>query len=216
MKRQPKLEIISINNDSMTFMLTKTDTSVANALRRVMIAEVPTMAIDLVEVENNTSVLHDEFIAHRLGLIPLRSSKVDRFNYTRVRAPHLLPLPVGASARPHDWGDVIIHLFIPFFPLCCGSRTATARTVARSARWSSHSTSPAETRTSLTSQVTTSEGTAAPHRSVLRHSLRRRVQRLTVHSFGSCRGAATTPTWCRWIPARIWTTWSCSKRRAVS
>jgi len=83
MKRQPKLEIISITNDSMTFMLTKTDTSVANALRRVMIAEVPTMAIDLVEVENNTSVLHDEFIAHRLGLIPLRSSKVDRFNYTR-------------------------------------------------------------------------------------------------------------------------------------
>jgi DNA-directed RNA polymerase II subunit RPB3 len=93
MKRQPKLEIISINNDSMTFMLTKTDTSVANALRRVMIAEVPTMAIDLVEVENNTSVLHDEFIAHRLGLIPLRSSKVDRFNYTRVRVPHLLPFP---------------------------------------------------------------------------------------------------------------------------
>jgi DNA-directed RNA polymerase II subunit RPB3 len=92
MKRQPKLEIISINNDSMTFMLTKTDTSVANALRRVMIAEVPTMAIDLVEVENNTSVLHDEFIAHRLGLIPLRSSKVDRFNYTRVR-PSSFRLP---------------------------------------------------------------------------------------------------------------------------
>jgi DNA-directed RNA polymerase II subunit RPB3 len=82
-KRQPKIKIVSITNDSMTFTLTKTDTSVANALRRVMIAEVPTMAIDLVEVENNTSVLHDEFIAHRLGLIPLRSAKVDRFNYTR-------------------------------------------------------------------------------------------------------------------------------------
>lgn len=83
--RQPQIEILELKEDSMTFVLSKTDISVANALRRVMISEIPTMAIDLVEIENNTSVLHDEFIAHRLGLIPLRSSKIDRFNYTRVK-----------------------------------------------------------------------------------------------------------------------------------
>lgn len=47
------------------------DASVANALRRIMISEVPTMAIENVYIYNNTSVMHDEILAHRLGLIPI-------------------------------------------------------------------------------------------------------------------------------------------------
>ena len=54
------------------FVLSETDTSVANTLRRIMIAEVPTLAIDLVEFHDNSTVLNDEYIAHRLGLMPIR------------------------------------------------------------------------------------------------------------------------------------------------
>jgi len=83
LSRTPQIEILELKEDAISFILSKTDPSIANALRRIMTAEVPTMAVDLVEFENNTSVLHDEFIAHRLGLIPLTSSRLDKFNYTR-------------------------------------------------------------------------------------------------------------------------------------
>jgi len=81
--RTPQLEILELKDESIVFVLSKTDLSIANALRRIMISEVPTMAIDLVELEANSSVLIDEFISHRLGLIPLTSHKMEKFNYTR-------------------------------------------------------------------------------------------------------------------------------------
>jgi len=82
-KREPKLEIIDLREDEIKFILSDTDVSVANAFRRVMVAEVPTMAIETVEIIENTSVLTDEFLAHRLGLIPLASSSVHEYVYSR-------------------------------------------------------------------------------------------------------------------------------------
>lgn len=54
-----------------TFELSGTAPSFANALRRAIAEDVPTMAIEDIEMLKNNSVLYDEIIGHRLGLIPL-------------------------------------------------------------------------------------------------------------------------------------------------
>lgn len=49
-----------------------------------MMADIPTVAIDLVEFEANTTVLPDEFIAHRLGMVPLISDNCEEsIRYSR-------------------------------------------------------------------------------------------------------------------------------------
>lgn len=85
MNRNPKIRITELHEDNACFELTNTDISMANSLRRIMIAEVPTLAIELVEFEINTSPLQDEYIAHRLGLIPLRSTvPMNEWNYAHA------------------------------------------------------------------------------------------------------------------------------------
>lgn len=80
--RTPNLILNELRRDYASFELTDTDISMANAFRRIMMAEVPTLCIEFVEIEENTTPLQDEFIAHRLGMIPLRSSRpMSDWNY---------------------------------------------------------------------------------------------------------------------------------------
>jgi hypothetical protein len=61
--------------------------SLANSIRRSMISRIDTLAIDVVQITENTSVLPDEMLAHRLGLVPLNSEGMEKqiVNYNRVR-----------------------------------------------------------------------------------------------------------------------------------
>lgn len=58
----------------MEFDMIGVDASIANSFRRILLSEVPTMAIDRVMIYNNTSVIQDEVLAHRIGLIPLKAN----------------------------------------------------------------------------------------------------------------------------------------------
>lgn len=73
------LKVIEKQDDKITIKFNNVPRQYVNAIRRLSISEVPTFAIDDVVILENSSVMHDEAVAHRLGLIPLRTD-LKKFN----------------------------------------------------------------------------------------------------------------------------------------
>lgn len=67
------IEVLENVNDKVVIRFVNAPRQYVNAIRRLSINEVPTLAIDDVVILENSSVMHDEAVAHRLGLIPLRT-----------------------------------------------------------------------------------------------------------------------------------------------
>mmetsp|Transcript_7993 Transcript_7993/g.26632 ORF Transcript_7993/g.26632 Transcript_7993/m.26632 type:complete len:378 (+) Transcript_7993:132-1265(+) len=72
-----RIEVKALDEESIVFDMVGIDAAIANAFRRILIAEVPTMAIEKVFIANNTSIIQDEVLAHRLGMIPIRADPRD-------------------------------------------------------------------------------------------------------------------------------------------
>lgn len=66
-----KIHILEKNDNEIRFSLEDSNPQFANALRRVSIGEIPVLSIGTVDFLINDSVLYNEIISHRLGLIPL-------------------------------------------------------------------------------------------------------------------------------------------------
>ncbi|KAI8911854.1 DNA-directed RNA polymerase [Gorgonomyces haynaldii] len=90
--------VITFEQDNrMEFDLIGVDVSIANAIRRVLIAEVPTMAIEHVFVLESQMVMSEQVFASRLGLVPL---KVDprQFEY------------LGEGETPTDLNTIVFKM----------------------------------------------------------------------------------------------------------
>jgi DNA-directed RNA polymerase subunit D len=76
---QVKIEVLEKDETNLRLAIKGADVPLMNALRRIALAEVPSMAIDEVVMIENSSILQDEIIAHRLGLTPLKTD-LDSYN----------------------------------------------------------------------------------------------------------------------------------------
>lgn len=70
---------IKHNKLELSFIVSNIETCLLNAIRRTLLSNVETNAFNDIKIYKNTSVLHDEFISHRIGLIPLPST-IEKIN----------------------------------------------------------------------------------------------------------------------------------------
>ena len=74
-----KIEVLEKDDTNFRIIIRDADVTLMNALRRIALAEVPSMAIEEVVMIENSAILQDEIISHRLGLTPLKTD-LDTYN----------------------------------------------------------------------------------------------------------------------------------------
>ncbi|VDN53452.1 unnamed protein product, partial [Dracunculus medinensis] len=91
-----RINVVVVNESedrlALEFDLIHIEAPVANALRRILIAEVPSMAIEKVYLYQNTSIIQDEVLCHRLGLLPVNAD------------PRMFDFPSEKSASTNELG----------------------------------------------------------------------------------------------------------------
>jgi len=68
-----EIKVLEKDDDNLRLLIRGVDVPYMNTLRRIVTSEVPCMAIDEIVMLENSSILQDEIIAHRLGLVPLKT-----------------------------------------------------------------------------------------------------------------------------------------------
>ncbi|KAH8814990.1 RNA polymerase Rpb3/RpoA insert domain-containing protein [Xylogone sp. PMI_703] len=96
-----------------SFSLIGIDAAVANAFRRILISEIPTLAIEYVFVHNNTSIIQDEVLAQRLGLVPLKGGRNGLMNFLKWWKKEGDDVPESEQfAKAYDYNTIRLSLRI--------------------------------------------------------------------------------------------------------
>jgi len=126
-----KFKVLERKQDSIKFIIEKVDVPFANALRRTILADVPTFAVDEVEFFENDSALFDEIIAHRLAMLPLTtpyerfsldSLELDDYTVTLSLEAEGPGMVYSGDLKSSDEGVVPANPNIPIVKLAEGQR----------------------------------------------------------------------------------------------
>ncbi|RVW50296.1 DNA-directed RNA polymerases I and III subunit RPAC1 [Vitis vinifera] len=134
-----RVEVIRLSEDDMEFDMIGIDPSIANAFRRILIAELPTMAIEKVLIANNTSIVQDEVLAHRLGLIPIDAD------------PRLFDY-LSENDTPNEKNTIVFNLHV-----CCERGGPRLTVKSNELKWLPHGSE-----FPLATENTTSSSTSKP------------------------------------------------------
>ncbi|MEM4330408.1 MAG: DNA-directed RNA polymerase subunit D [Candidatus Pacearchaeota archaeon] len=102
-------------NEGKEVIVTEINTSLANALRR-SVNEIKTLAIKEVEFFKNDSALHDELLAHRIGLIPLKNEKLKEGEVIELKLSHKAK-ENGETVFSEELGELVAIKGIPIIKL---------------------------------------------------------------------------------------------------
>ncbi|KAI6200070.1 Dolichyl-phosphate beta-glucosyltransferase [Aphelenchoides besseyi] len=120
------VDIVAESADKMEleFDLVHVEAPIANALRRVLLAEVPTVAIEKIYLYQNTSCIPDEVLCHRIGLIPLN---VDPRLF-KFPSEKFVPIVESDEVETEPPGNPKEHVILNFHVKCTKNKQAPADT----------------------------------------------------------------------------------------
>jgi DNA-directed RNA polymerase subunit D len=105
------MELINKNDGKMIWKA-KLNISLANALRR-SVGDVPVLAISECDIYKNDTVLYDEVIAHRLGLVPLKNQKVKKGETIELKLKKKTKEGEQIIVESGELGDMVVYNEMP-------------------------------------------------------------------------------------------------------